>query len=913
MAKFALKTALPAYLRDEQAKIEQHVRSYGLDFFPVIFEMLSYDQMNEVAAYGGFPTRYPHWRFGMEYERLSKSYEYGLAKIYEMVINNNPSIAYLLEGNSLVEQKLVMSHVYAHVDFFKNNFYFRATNQGADPETGQPIRKWIDTMANDGAIVRRWANRVGIDKVEQFIDVCLSLENLMDPQLPFQPAAARRPDAVEEGEEQPEELQLLRVEHEYMESFINPAEFVEAQKRKLEEEKQKAKKFPERPHRDVLGFLIEHAPLERWEREVLGVVRREAYYFLPQMQTKILNEGWACVAPGTLVFTDRGLISMAEVVDGGARAVSDGERRQPVYDRNVIRDRTTTTIRTRRGLELTGSDNHRLLLADGETWKRMDELAPGDRIKIAGGADLWPARRVSVDWSPPTRVSLTDVAEEAGVSLWTVLRHRAGKRIRATEAVALALEGYDAEENQALPMAVRNRRPAAIPSEVSPELGAFVGYLVGDGHISRKKRHLGLTTGDEEQALTFLRLAKRLFGVPASMRRDGGRWRVLVHSETVSDFLVQALGLTTGPSARRKQIPEAILQSPEEVVRAFLRAYFDCDGYAGKEGVILSTASEVLGRQVQLLLLNFGILSRRRKNADCWHVQVAGASAAQFAERVGFGLVRKQAALDGYINNRKWFKRERWNDEVVAIDHGRGDVYDISVQDSHRYAAAGFINHNSFWHSKLMTEKVCDASEIIDYADRNASVLSVAGGQLNPYKLGVELYRHVEDRWNRGQFGKEWDECDDMEARRAWDRRTGLGRSKVFEVRALYNDVTFIDEFLTPDFVAQQRMFAFGYNERNDRWEIETREFQKVKDKLLFQLTNAGNPTVHVVDANHGNRGELLLAHDHQGIDLRLDWARETLAALERVWKRPIELHTVLDGKPSALRYDGSEHGQRTL
>ena len=96
--------------------------------------------MNEIAAYGGFPNRYPHWRFGMEYEQLAKSYEYGLSKIYEMVINNNPSYAYLLEGNSLVDQKLVMAHVCGHVDFFKNNFAFRSTDLDA---TGRidPVRK----------------------------------------------------------------------------------------------------------------------------------------------------------------------------------------------------------------------------------------------------------------------------------------------------------------------------------------------------------------------------------------------------------------------------------------------------------------------------------------------------------------------------------------------------------------------------------------------------------------------------------------------------------------------------------------------------------------------------------------------------------------------------------------------------
>ena len=119
--QFALKTALPHYLREEQRRIEGHAKAMGLDFYTTLFEILPYDQMNEVASYGGFPTRYPHWRFGMEYEQLSKSYEYGASKIYEMVINNNPSFAYLLEGNSLVDQKMVMCHVCGHVDFFKHN------------------------------------------------------------------------------------------------------------------------------------------------------------------------------------------------------------------------------------------------------------------------------------------------------------------------------------------------------------------------------------------------------------------------------------------------------------------------------------------------------------------------------------------------------------------------------------------------------------------------------------------------------------------------------------------------------------------------------------------------------------------------------------------------------------------------
>jgi stage V sporulation protein R len=917
MAQFATNTSLPRYLRVEQEKIEKIARSYGLDFFPIVFEMLSYDMMNEIAAYGGFPNRYPHWRFGMEYERLSKSYEYGLSKIYEMVINSNPSYAYLLEGNSLTDQKLVMCHVMGHVDFFKNNFSFRATDLDAgetvtDPmrKTGDayvPNRKWVDKMANHGAAVRRIVDRYGIPKVEEFIDTCLSLENLIDPWSRF---VVRRRDS--QPDEEPGQIEVPRLRaKDYMEEFINPSEYIEEQKKKLEAERDKDRgRFPSQREQDVLAFLLENAPLERWERAILSIIRDEAYYFVPQMQTKIMNEGWACVAPETLVFTERGLLPMKDVVGGEARQVADGSGSpRKVYDVNVVGRRTTVTIRTRRGLELTGSSNHRVLLEDGETWCQMDQLQLGQKLHVSGGSGLWPKQLARICWNKRARVSLEQVAEAADVSLWTVLRHRAGKATRSAQAIQQALEPYECEQNQALPQAYAKRRPLELPTVVSERLGSFLGYLVGDGHISRVKRNLGLTTGDVEQAQAFAELARELFGLHATLKQEENKLRVLLHSEELSDFLIGALGLTSGPSAREKQVPASVLRSPEPVVRAFLRALFDCGGHAGKQGVILSSSSPELSKQVQLLLLNYGILSRRRlQNDGCYHVHVAGTSARRFLALVGFGLARKTAALQAYVDAHQHEKRESWDDEVASIELGSGEVYDISVEETHRYAAAGFVNHNSFWHSRMMTNDVCDWSEIVDYAENNAGVMATSGGRLNPYKLGVELFRSVEERWNKGQFGREWEDCSDLDVKKNWDLRLGLGREKVFEVRALYNDVTFIDEFLTPEFAIEHKMFTFNWSNRNDRFEIDTREFRAVKEKLLAQLTNFGNPFIYVEDGNFENRGELLLQHDHRGVDLRADYAKETLNSLVRVWRRPVCIATQTDGKKVLLRYDGKDH-----
>ncbi|MEI8257875.1 MAG: SpoVR family protein, partial [Deltaproteobacteria bacterium] len=280
---YGSRRELPDYLREWQEKIESHARKVGLDFFPQVFEVLSFDEMNEVAAYGGFPTRYPHWRWGMSYEHLKKTGEWGLSRIYEMVINNNPCVAYLLEGNSLVDQKLVMSHVCGHNDFFKNNFAFKITDQDRRPPSSVedlvvsrkdrlPARKWIDAFANHASRIRKIIERHGITPVEEFIDTCLCLENLIDP--PGRMLEGRaKPEVPEEPEAQ--EVPRLRAK-DYMQSFVNPTEYLDAQKKKMDEERDRARKFPETAQRDVLKFLIDHAPLERWERDVLEIVREEA-------------------------------------------------------------------------------------------------------------------------------------------------------------------------------------------------------------------------------------------------------------------------------------------------------------------------------------------------------------------------------------------------------------------------------------------------------------------------------------------------------------------------------------------------------------------------------------------------------------------------------------------------------------
>jgi len=495
-------TRLPPDLRALKQEIEAHARSYGLDFYETIFEVLEAEDLNEVAAYGGFPTRYPHWSFGMSYEELRKGYDYGLSKIYEMVINNDPCYAYLMRCNHTVDQKLVMAHVYGHCDFFKNNAYFAHTS-----------RKMMDEMANHGVRLRRYVEKHGEDEVEAFIDRCMSVDDLID----VHSTAIRRRDETlryDFKEVEDEELKLTRFKSkDYMDSYINPRDILKAEeeeRRKVKE--QTARNFPEHPEKDVLLFLIEQAPLKPWQRDVLSIIRDEAYYFAPQAQTKIINEGWA-----------------------------------------------------------------------------------------------------------------------------------------------------------------------------------------------------------------------------------------------------------------------------------------------------------------------------------------------------------------------------------------------------------------SYWHSTIMTERALEPWECVDYADHHSGTMATALGRVNPYKLGIELLRDIEHRWNTGKFGKAYDDCDDLDERRAWDRKLGLGRKKIFEVRRVHNDITLIDTYLTPEFCQQHKMFSYAFQEQTGQYIIESREFAKIKQRLLFSLTNFGKPWIYVVDGNYRNRGELLLRHDHNGIDLKLDRAADTLGNLQFLWGRPVHLQTVVDDKPSMMSFDGSEHSIRTL
>jgi len=261
--------------RDEHAKLAEAIavlgetaRDLGLQPPEVHFAVVPAEIMYELAAYH-LPARFPHWSHGAQYHRQKTRYDYGLEKIYELVLNTEPCAAYLLESNSLIEQKLVVAHVLAHADFFRRNIYFRETN-----------RQMHDSARLHAELVQRYEEEQGIAAVEQTLDAALSIAAHVDPA-----AGAFRRKTAEEYERQrlhpPDEPG----------SEYDDIWYLAGKERKSPDRRRRA---PPEPERDLLRFLAEASPqLEEWQRAILHLVREEWLYFYPNMRTHVMNEGYA--------------------------------------------------------------------------------------------------------------------------------------------------------------------------------------------------------------------------------------------------------------------------------------------------------------------------------------------------------------------------------------------------------------------------------------------------------------------------------------------------------------------------------------------------------------------------------------------------------------------------------------------
>jgi len=308
LAESATRIATMDELQGAAAHIWDVAIGMGLKPFPMHYEIVPASILYEFGAYG-LPGRFSHWTHGKAYHQMKTMYDYGLSKIYELVINTNPCYAFLLDTNGFVQNKLIIAHVLGHSDYFANNAYYARTS-----------RRMLDTVSINANRLRGYEFDHGRNAVEHTLDAALAIQEHVDPGAT---TYKRRPLYNDDGRPDPPKRDP-KPDGDYDDLWQerNPLP-IDVAKRPTGE-----------PARDLLCFIAAHAPgLEEWQRDVVQIIRDEWLWFYPMMQTKIANEGWASYwhvqIMRSLDLTDAEVIAFADLHAGVLQP--HGRRLNPYY------------------------------------------------------------------------------------------------------------------------------------------------------------------------------------------------------------------------------------------------------------------------------------------------------------------------------------------------------------------------------------------------------------------------------------------------------------------------------------------------------------------------------------------------------------------------------------------------------
>jgi stage V sporulation protein R len=279
--------------------IAEIAREFKLDTYPNQIEIISSEQMLDAYSSVGMPLGYSHWSYGKQFLQNEKGYKRGqMGLAYEIVINSNPCIAYLMEENTMMMQALVIAHAaYGHNSFFKGNYLFR---------TWTDASAIIDYLLFAKNYIAKCEQRHGIDEVESFLDSCHAIMN-------YGVDRYKRPSPISAAEEQKRQDER---EH-HLQQQVNELWRTIPVNADKQTEKVK-KRFPEEPQENLLYFFEKNAPvLAPWQREIIRIVRKIAQYFYPQRQTQVMNEGWASFWHYTIMnrLYDKGLVDEGFIIE----------------------------------------------------------------------------------------------------------------------------------------------------------------------------------------------------------------------------------------------------------------------------------------------------------------------------------------------------------------------------------------------------------------------------------------------------------------------------------------------------------------------------------------------------------------------------------------------------------------------
>ncbi|WP_373318475.1 SpoVR family protein [Alteromonas salexigens] len=304
-------------LTQYETEIDRIAKNFRLDIYPNQIEVITAEQMMDAYASIGMPINYTHWSFGKKFIQTEQQYRRGqMGLAYEIVINSNPCIAYLMEENTITMQALVMAHAcYGHNSFFKGNYLF---------QTWTDADSIIDYLVFAKNYISRCEHKYGTEEVENVLDSCHALMN-------YGVDRYKRPQKLSLQEEKSRQKQREK----YLQSQVN--ELWRTLPNAKEADKPMQRRFPAEPQENLLYFIEKNAPLlESWQRELVRIVRKVSQYFYPQKQTQVMNEGWACFWHYHILnqMYDEGLVSdrfIMEFLHSHTSVVMQSEYNSPYY------------------------------------------------------------------------------------------------------------------------------------------------------------------------------------------------------------------------------------------------------------------------------------------------------------------------------------------------------------------------------------------------------------------------------------------------------------------------------------------------------------------------------------------------------------------------------------------------------
>jgi len=865
---------------------------FGLDTYPNQIEIITAEQMMDAYSSVGMPLGYKHWSFGKQFVMTEKNYRRGqMGLAYEIVINSDPCIAYLMEENTAMMQALVIAHAaYGHNSFFKGNYLFR-TWTSADAI--------IDYLLFARNYVAECEELHGEETVELFLDSCHALMNYgVDRYKHPAPLSMR------------EEKQRQHEREEYLQSLVNDL-WRTVPVKTAETAAEAERRFPSEPQENLLYFIEKNAPLlESWQRELIRIVRKLGQYFYPQRQTQVMNEGWACVTGDTLIVTDHGLLRARELVESRfSGRVEDGNR---VVNWFAHPAKRRIRIRTRHGYELHGGADHKILV--GGDWIELQNLKVGDAVEIRRGQSVFAGAEATIDYALKVRPRIADVCHQHDVSVNTYYKWRraapglslGARTVARLQACFDEWEAIKADPDRPWALLTPDDLPRR-PETLGPDLAEVLGQVIGDGFVDAGR--INLTSRDVELLDFFEQTLYANFGVTASRRPSRNHFNSTVHSAVLARLFQQTFGIATGWGASgRKTVPDIILRSPEAVVRAFLRGHFDTDGCVSRQDrqIILVSKSRDLLRVEQLLLLNLGIVSSVRPQKDeTFRLLITGSDAGRFAEKIGFRLSYKRRLLKDALASVKWFLDKDDLTTIESIDHDEGPVVDFSVENSHAYKASCFINHNCFWHYTLMNrlydEGYVNDGFMIEFLQSHTSVIQQLPfdhpyySGINPYALGFAMMSDLkricqeptdEDRhWFPDIAGQDWLKVMDFAMRN-------------------FKDESFIAQYLSPKVIRDLKLFAVLDDDLQDELEITAIHDEAGYRRLRLALADQYNlgsrePNIQVWNVAYRKDRSLTLRHTrYNRRPLHPDTTQEVLKHLHRLWGFTVRMEAVdEDGK----------------